>query len=281
MTQLRTLERVDTVGLFLPLHRELTEMLRSLDAGDWRRPTRAGAWRVFDVAAHLLDVDLRRLSVQRDGHALPPDRPVDDYPDLIAWLNALNAGWVAAMQRLSPAVLIELIELAGPAVARLFAALDPDAPALYPVAWAGEKTSVNWMDVARDYTERWHHQQQIRDAVGAPPLTAREWLHPLLDTAVRALPHAYRVLREPRDVSVVLEVHGDAADTWTMLSDGAQWTLLHGPHPQPAAHVTIRDDAAWRLLFNQLDTTAARAAMTVVGDERLVAPLIGARAVMV
>ena len=40
--------------------------------------------------------------------------------------------------------------------------------AIFSVAWAGESESENWFDVARDYTERWHHQQQIRDAVGRP-----------------------------------------------------------------------------------------------------------------
>jgi hypothetical protein len=33
------------------------------------------------------------------------------------------------------------------------------------VAWAGEAESKNWFHVARDYSEKWHHQQQIREAV--------------------------------------------------------------------------------------------------------------------
>ena len=33
---------------------------------------------------------------------------------------------------------------------------------------AGEAVSANWFDVAREFTERWHHQQQIRLAIGGP-----------------------------------------------------------------------------------------------------------------
>jgi hypothetical protein len=58
--------------LFPGLHAELIALLRGLAQEDWSRPTVAGAWTVKDVAAHLLDVQLRRLSAQRDGARLPP-----------------------------------------------------------------------------------------------------------------------------------------------------------------------------------------------------------------
>ena len=57
-----------TAELFSPLHQELLALLRGLTPADWERPTVAGSWRVRDVAAHLLDVSLRKLSFQRDGH---------------------------------------------------------------------------------------------------------------------------------------------------------------------------------------------------------------------
>src|SRR4051794_38940021 len=44
--------------LFAPLHGELMTLLRGLAAADWERPTVVGAWRVRDIAAHLLDGDL-------------------------------------------------------------------------------------------------------------------------------------------------------------------------------------------------------------------------------
>jgi Mycothiol maleylpyruvate isomerase N-terminal domain len=53
--------RVNVVPLFGPLHEELVRLLSGLSAADWERPTVAGAWRMRDVAAHILDTDLRRI----------------------------------------------------------------------------------------------------------------------------------------------------------------------------------------------------------------------------
>ena len=50
------------------LDRRLLDLLNDLAPSDWQRPTVAGQWRVHDVAAHLLDGNLRRLAIQRDQH---------------------------------------------------------------------------------------------------------------------------------------------------------------------------------------------------------------------
>lgn len=156
-----------TADLFLPRHRELIALLRSLGPDEWQLPTVAGDWRVRDVVAHLLDGHLRRISMQRDGHTLQSPHSVADYGDLVRYLSQLNAEWVQAAERLSPTALIELLEYSGPAVARAIASVSPHAPALLGVAWTGEQQSEHWMDTGREYTERWHHQVQIWDAVRA------------------------------------------------------------------------------------------------------------------
>ena len=72
--------------LFRELHGHLLVLLRSLTSDDWHRPTVCSAWCVKDIASHLLDGDLRRLSIQRDGYA-PPDAPTgfDSHQDLVAY----------------------------------------------------------------------------------------------------------------------------------------------------------------------------------------------------
>ena len=55
MPVLAPLPPLDAAPLFPDLHAELLALLRALDPADWERPTVAGAWRVRDVAAHLLD----------------------------------------------------------------------------------------------------------------------------------------------------------------------------------------------------------------------------------
>ena len=162
-----------TAELFQPLLGELLALLRSLDPEMWDRPTIAGRWRVRDIVAHLLDIDLRRLAICRDGHEVPPDGPIASDRDFVRFINQLNAGGVVYGARLSGQLLIDLAAVTGGWVADYFVALPAHAEARFSVSWAGESVSENWMDVGRDYTERWHHQMQIRDAVGRPRLLSR------------------------------------------------------------------------------------------------------------
>lgn len=270
-----------TADLFAPLHDRLLDLLRGFSPEDWERPTVAGSWQVRDVAAHLLDVDLRKLSVNRDGNLVPPEEPIHGYEDLVRFLNDLNAQWVKAARRLSPRVITELLAFTGLAVADLVAALPPHEPALFAVDWAGESRSENWMDVGRDYTERWHHQMQIRDAVGAPGLLERRWLYPLLNLSVRALPRAYASVLAEDGTALVLEVTGEAGGAWSLLRGEGAWTVLEGVSPAPAATVRLDPDSAWRLLYNALPPEAAREKAAVVGDAALAEPLFKTRSVMV
>ena len=185
----------DTRALFRPVAAGLVPLLRSLTPADWERPTIAGSWLVRDVAAHLLDVTLRRLSFHRDGMVPPPPpRLITSDRDFVDFINALNGRWVNACRRLSPHILTDLIENATTELATFFEALPLDAPALFGVSWAGEQTSEGWFDMGREFTELWHHQEQIRLAVGAASLTDPRFLHAVLEIAVRGLPHAYRTI---------------------------------------------------------------------------------------
>jgi hypothetical protein len=243
---------LDTRNLFAPLHDELLSLLRSLKADDWKKPTVARAWCVRDVAAHLLDTQLRRLSGHRDGHRLTPDRALIDY------LNHLNATWVDVARRFSPRVIVDLLEVSGPAVAAFMETLPLQERAFSPVAWAGESESQNWMDIGREYTEWWHHQMQIRDAVGAPLLLERKWLAPLLDLSVRAI----------RPSAPLLFVVDD-------------YRFALGPDGPPAATVRTDADSAWRLLYNALSAEEIAARVVIEGDREVAGEVLRARSVMV
>jgi uncharacterized protein (TIGR03083 family) len=277
---LRPLEPVLLVDRLAPLQAQLIELLRGLGPDDWHRPTACALWSVRDITAHLLDDDLRRLSFHRDGQPPPENVAIDGYADLVALIDRMNAEWVAVARRMSPRVLIELLEVTGPMVVDLFRSIDPHAPAHWAVSWAGEERSAHWFDVGRDYTERWLHQQQIRDAVGAPPLAGREWLHPVLDLFVRAVPVAYRAVDRPEGTAVLLAIAGPAGGDWSLRREGAGWRLLAGRHPAPDATVTLTDDTAWRLFSKGLTGGAARARVRIDGDQALGEVVLGALAVM-
>ncbi|MEZ5288146.1 MAG: maleylpyruvate isomerase N-terminal domain-containing protein [Vicinamibacterales bacterium] len=273
---------IDTAPLFAPMHDELMALLRSLDDADWGRPTVAGAWRVRDVAAHLLDTALRRVSAQRDGHAPPPPRPITSNADLVALIHALNASGVAFAARLSPRVLIALIDQAGAALTELVVGLPPRGQAIYPVSWAGESESEHWMDIGREYTERWHHQQQLRDAVGRPLLLDARWLVPLLDISVRALPYAYRDVNATAGTHLRLRVDDSADTTWMLTRTTDGWDI-GTDHGRDAAHaeVSMTGDTAWRLFYNALPPDALRERVHVAGDDALAAPLLGTRSIVI
>jgi uncharacterized protein (TIGR03083 family) len=276
------MRRVETQNLFLPLQQELVSLLRGLGETDWSRPTLARRWTVKDIAAHLLDTDLRRLSSQRDGYRpAPPAQDIGSYQDLVAFLNRLNASWVEAARRLSPRVLVELLEWSGPRVAELFASLPPDGPAQIPVAWAGEEHSANWMDTGREYTEKWHHQAQIREAVGAPGLNSRRWLAPVLELSMYALPYAFRNVEAARGSALSVRIEGEAGGVWHIFKGAGGWELKEGWAAEAEAAVRLDAETAWRLLFNALDKEEARRRVSASGDAELCAAFLSVRSVMV
>jgi uncharacterized protein (TIGR03083 family) len=271
---------IDLVPLFPRLHRELMRLLRGLDASAWQKPTACALWSVKDIVAHLLDSCLRRLSFGRDGMEMNPDRPITSYADLVGYLNQLNADWVKAMRRLSPPVLIGLMDQAERELHDYFASLDPQGRARFGVAWAGEEHSLNWFDVGREYTERWLHQQQIREAVGAPLLSDRAWLHPALDIFVRALPFTYRTLPAEPGTELRLEISGAAGGVWTLAKGPSDWALFTGSSPRPAGGVSLDQETAWKLFSKGLTAEQARRQIRIEGDAALGRPLLGALAIM-
>ncbi|HXG66908.1 MAG TPA: maleylpyruvate isomerase N-terminal domain-containing protein [Blastocatellia bacterium] len=267
---MKPVEPIHTVELFPPLHAQLLDLLRGLKGDDWNKPTAAPLWSVKDIAAHLLDTDIRRLSFQRDGLPLPePDAPIEHYRGLVDFLNQLNADWVKAARRVSPNLLIAFLEITGEQIYQLFQSLDPQAPARWAVSWAGEEQSLNWFDIAREYTEKWHHQQQIRDAVGAPGLTGRRWLHPVLDTFLRGLPHTYRDVEAKEGSDLAILITGEAGGEWTLRRTGEGWRLYMGRSDAPVCSVELDQDTAWRLFTKGLSREAARPRVHVQGDEGL------------
>lgn len=282
MSTSEALEPVDTSALLVPIHGELIALLRGLAPDQWLLPTTAGTWRVRDVAAHILDGQLRRLSFHRDALPRPGGGPDDTYSDLVEFLNELNARWIRAAERLSPAVMIHLLETVGVQAPLFLAGLPPHEPAFWPVAWAGEAQSENWMDVGRDYTEYWHHQQQIRDAVGAPGLFDVRWLAPVLALGVRALPRALAATSRPDGTVVGIVVEGPAGGRWHLFRQGRGWSLGKGEKEGDVrAIVRFNAEAAGRLWYSGRGSTASADAAVCEGDPALGQAVLAARAVMV
>jgi uncharacterized protein (TIGR03083 family) len=271
---------------FAPLGRELVDLLRGLSRSDWERPTIAGSWQVRDVAAHLLDTACRQVSGSRDGVGMPPpEQPIASDADLVAFLNRRNGEWVAALRRVGPSVLVEWIAGVEPPFAAAMEALDPWAAARFGVSWAGEFASVQWFDTARELTERWHHQEQIRVAVGAPSLCDGPDARPVLETFLRALPFRYRGLERPAGTAFEFRFTGGAEELAYALVAGADgWELRHGNTTEGAAEsaaaleMPIHD--AWKLLTKGLSPDVARQRARTRGEQAAFEPFFLTRAIV-
>ncbi len=253
--------------LFRPLDEALIGLLRDLESEDWESPTVAGNWRVKDVAAHLFDGNIRALSIQRDRYFgdQPPD--IGGYTDLVNWLNTLNHQWVSAMNRLSPNVLVLLHEATGPATCDYYESLDLMEEAIFAVDWAGEDRSLNWMHLAREYSEKWHHQQQIREATGRQGMMTAEYFAPFMETYMRALPHTFRQI-EAAPGSLV-EVGVSEAGRWYLEKSESDWSLVSNPGASPAAIVELEADVAWQLFSKNIRPNNISEGISLTGDERL------------
>jgi uncharacterized protein (TIGR03083 family) len=265
---MRAVEPILTVELFSEVRRELLVLLEGLSDEEWSRPTAAKKWNVKDVAAHLVGGDMGNLSRRRDRYPPQGGKSIEDWEELVAFINGLNESWVTAARRLSPRVLCDLLAQSGPQIEAHFASLDPFALGT-PVSWAGPKPAPVWLDVAREYTERWHHQQQIRDATGRPGLYQSRLFEPVLDTFVRALPWAFRGVAAEHGVCVELRLSGTGGGHWVLRRAASGWELLAGTSDRGAARVEIRSEDAWKIFTRGIRGEEARKRAVIEGDLRL------------
>jgi uncharacterized protein (TIGR03083 family) len=264
--------RVDTRSLFPRLRAELVALLAGLDDNDWTRPTACPGWSVHGVAAHLLGVELGNVSGRRDRWRLGPD----EGEDLDSWLNAFNQQWVEAARRISPALLIELIDLGGLRFESYLATLELDATG-GPVPWAtGAEPAPVWLDVGREYMERYVHQQQIRSATGRSPLGAA-FTSPVLTIAAHALPRALDRVARPAGTVVRFTAEGEGGGSWYVVRAVSGWGLDGGPVAGAVAcHARTTVDGALKLYAR--DPSAPP--LTWQGDPELAEALAEVKAVL-
>jgi len=257
-----------TAHLFPKLEGKLIELLRSLTPQDWEKQTLAPRWKVNDVAAHLLDTQVRKLAAARHGYKSENSKKLS--PDqLVVLINHLNAEGVRRYSQLSPEELISQMEAASKESAEFYQALDPFAPAMFPVSWAGEEQSANWFDTAREFTERWHHQQQIRLAVNKPGIMTREFYYPVLDCFLRGLPYTYREVQAQEGTQLQFNVSGECGGSWYLIKRDGAWALIAFPKEKIISETTIPQEIAWRIFTKGISRGEAEAQVRVNGNVKL------------
>jgi uncharacterized protein (TIGR03083 family) len=291
---------VNAVPLFPEERGALLDVLTSLDDAACSKETSCPGWSVKDISSHLLSDDLGRLSRGRDRHlaglfvatpeGAPPgavvaSSPQRFEPELLDFINRQNEAWVEATRRLSARVVTDLLRWSGEETQRYWESLDLEAIGM-PVSWAGPEPAPVWLDVAREFTERWLHQAQIRAAAGAPPLYEARFFVPVLDTFVRALPHTYRHTDAPEGthVSLVILAPEPTDDPWrlqySLVRRGGAWHLLQPFDSDPDASVTIDGDTAWRLFTKGIGRPDAVSRSVIEGERALAEKLFDTVAII-
>jgi uncharacterized protein (TIGR03083 family) len=263
--RVKSLPPIFTAHLFPDLEARLIELLRGLAPEDWEKQTLAPKWKVKDVAAHLLDTQVRKLAAAQHGYKAENSKKLSA-DQLVKLINHLNAEGVRAYSQLSPDELISWMESASRDSAKYHRLIDPFARAMFPVSWAGEEESANWFDTAREFTERWHHQQQIRVAVNKPGIITREFYFPVLDCFMRALPYAYRSVAAKSGASAQFNISGECGGSWYLFRDDA-WTLIASPAGEKISETTIPQEIAWRIFTKGIVPEEARTQVQVTGAE--------------
>jgi uncharacterized protein (TIGR03083 family) len=258
---------LDVRPLFPPDRTAFVSLLEDLTAEEWQRPTVCPGWRVHDVTAHVVHDHLRKLSRSRDGQAAPGPGPGEDLP---RFLHRVNQEFVDVASRWSPRVLIDLLGHLGPQLDQFWGALDMGQPG-EPVSWAAPGVPAPaWLDVAREYTEYWVHQQQVRDAVSRPGARAEDLMGPVIDTFVRAVPYALRDQSPAPGTTVRIEVTGPGGGAWTIRRQESAWAVDRGPSAQDAtALVRLSADTLWRVATRGITVETAREHATIAGDQDL------------
>ena len=252
--------------LFVPMRAEPLRVLGGLDDASWNLPTACAEWSVRDVALHLLGDDVGLLSNLRDHDG--QYGAIQDFTDLVAYINARNATWVEATRRISRRLLLSLLALTGEMWADYAQSVDPDAPG-GPIGWTGNAHDPMGLHLARELTEFWMHHQHICEAVGVVSLKDETYLHAVLGTFVHCLPRTYAEAATPVDTLVKIVITGEGGGAWHLIREEDRWRLYADSDLVPAATVRLSSDSAWRFFTKGLTPADIRAPIAIEGDQML------------
>jgi hypothetical protein len=194
--------------------------------------------------------------------------------DVTALVDQINEAWVEGAYFLSPRQLIDQLERSGIEYAETLSALDMSAPGI-PIDWVAPGPAPVWLDVAREFTERWIHQAQLRDATGRSPFDDRWALYPVFDTFMLALPNALREVEAPEGANVHLTIRGEAGCTWIVRKTADEWAFGSDRGVEPFAALWIDQDDVWRLYTKGISKMDVLPRIEQAGDPAALAAMLG------
>jgi uncharacterized protein (TIGR03083 family) len=238
---------IDLRPWFEPQRRSLLAFLERLENGDWLRPTACEGWNVADLLAHVVGDVLGRISGLRDR--FPGESP-NAHESLEQYVDRINEEWVVAHRRLSPALIVELLSWAGDLHDEHWRRRALEEPSL-GVSWAGMDAAPVWFDAAREVTEYWVHERQLREAVGEPG-EGVPGVAVVLDVFARGLP--YTLGRADLGGLGRVRLTIDSGEpSWLLENRGGDWSLVADAGAVDV-EVSFDSDLLWRQWTRQPTT---------------------------
>lgn len=269
---------VEAIAPLIELERvRLLSFLSALLEEDWQRPTPCPGWTVLGLTSHLLGNDFGLLARRRDDYmGTPPPEGLSE-KEFIDWLDELQMEWVRAARRMSPQLVVELLEWTGPRLVAVFAEEDLSERAAL-VSWAGPTHAPRWLDQLRELSEYWIHRQQLLEAVGRPVDLDPALLRPILLGLRWALPYRLSQAHLAPNGAIQVSVGEPINERWTVVASNGEWDFAEVAPDHVIARAALTADDAWRLLTNNLRT--ASSSLDVTGDEDAVAVVRTTRAII-
>lgn len=272
---------IDTRDLFQELNASFLEDLQRIPPGQWDNRTCYPSWRVRDIMAHLIQTALGRLSRQRDHYPNGLSPPEMEFTLLSELIKGSNEAWVDCMKGISPELLFTLFRITEQQLSDFMKTQELGGDPFFPVSWADRRIQQNWMDIGREYTERWHHQQQIREALNLPLRNEKRFLKPVIDLTVLSLPRWYEDLDTETGSCLEIVINGSSGGIWYLLKRDRIWVLKRSGPEEIQGRVEMTEDLFWRFMMRCCSPGEAEKEMTFSGSPALCNNFLRARSVMI
>ena len=143
------------------------------------------------------------------------------------------------------------------------------------MSWGSPESAPTWLHISREYTERWHHQQQIREALGRPLLTAPKLFAPVLTAFVYGLRRTYQTIIAAEGTVLKFTTLGESGGIWYLVRDVNQWDLYNDVTDEPSASVSIVEIDAWKLFTKSFLLDIVHPLVQLGGDTDLALKALG------
>lgn len=211
----------DLLAALAEQHAELDALIETLDATQWRQPTRCEGWDVADVVLHLHQTDLLGLASLRG----------EVTADLATWMRAggetavddAAARSVADQRGAAGAEMAARWRASAAELRAEFGRVDPSAR----LQWVVGRLSARTLAATR-LAECWIHTGDVADAIGER-LVPGDRLRHVARLAWRTLPYAFERDGEQLRGAVAFDLVGPTGAPWQFGTDLDAPTVVRGP----------------------------------------------------